>query len=113
MYSDLYRADFRMAADSGADIVSGAQAHYPMGFEFRGQALIHYGMGNFMFDQMDYPVVGTRREFIDRHVIYDGSYINTELLTALLTDYSRPVPMTSEERSQFLTDLFGASGWKR
>lgn len=112
MYDDYYRADFRQAAESGADIVSGAQAHYPMGFEFKNNALIHYGMGNFMFDQMDYPVVGTRREFIDRHVIYDGRYINTELLTALLTDYSRPRPMEPEERTQFLTDLFGASGWK-
>lgn len=112
MYDDYYRADFRQGAESGADIVSGAQAHYPMGFEFKNNALIHYGMGNFMFDQMDYPVVGTRREFIDRHVIYDGRYINTELLTALLTDYSRPRPMEPEERTQFLTDLFGASGWK-
>ncbi|HBF41508.1 MAG TPA: hypothetical protein DDW19_07010 [Anaerolineaceae bacterium] len=112
MYDEHYRADFRQAADSGADIVSGAQAHYPMGFEFRAQALIHYGMGNFLFDQMDYPVVGTRREFIDRHVIYNGRYINTELLTALLTDYSRPRPMEPEERTQFLSDLFDASGWE-
>lgn len=112
MYDEHYRTDFWNAADSGADIVSGAQAHFPMGFEFRSNALIHYGMGNFLFDQMDYPVVGTRREFIDRHIIYDGRYLNTELLTALLTDYSRPRPMTTEERQQFLTDLFAASGWK-
>ncbi len=109
MYGDYLKADFRQAAASGADIVSGAQAHFPMGFEFNNNALIHYGMGNFLFDQMDYPVVGTRREFIDRHIIYDGRYINTELLTALLTDYSRPRPMTEEERTQFLTDLFTAS----
>jgi len=109
MYGDYLKADFRQAAASGADIVSGAQAHFPMGFEFNNNALIHYGMGNFLFDQMDYPVVGTRREFIDRHIIYGGSYINTELLTALLTDYSRPRPMTEEERTQFLTDLFTAS----
>jgi poly-gamma-glutamate synthesis protein (capsule biosynthesis protein) len=112
MYSEFYRADFRQAAESGADIVDGAQAHYPMGFEFVNNALIHYGMGNFLFDQMDYPVVGTRREFIDRHIIYNGKYLNTELLTALLTDYSRPRPMEPEERTRFLTDLFAASGWK-
>lgn len=112
MYDEHYRTDFWNAAESGADIVSGSQAHFPMGFEFKSNALIHYGMGNFLFDQMDYPVVGTRREFIDRHIIYNGKYINTELLTALLTDYSRPRPMTVEERQQFLTDLFEASGWK-
>ena len=109
MYDPYFKADFQHAADSGADIVSGAQAHYPMGFELRGNSLIHYGMGNFLFDQMDYPVVGTRREFIDRHIIYDGKYLNTELLSAMLTDYSRPRPMTDEERTQFLTDLFDAS----
>lgn len=112
MYDEHYRTDFWNAAESGADIVSGSQAHFPMGFEFKSNALIHYGMGNFLFDQMDYPVEGTRREFIDRHIIYDGKYMNTELLTALLTDYSRPRPMTEEERQQFLTDLFTASGWK-
>ena len=109
MYDDFYKTDFRKAAESGADIVSGAQAHFPMGFELSGNSLIHYGMGNFLFDQMDYPVVGTKREFVDRHIIYDGRYINTELLTAMLTDYSRPRPMTDEERTQFLTDLFTAS----
>ena len=36
----------------------------------------------------------TRREFIDRHVFYDGKYLGVELLTALLEDYSRPSPMT-------------------
>jgi len=109
MYDVAYEKEFHEASNSGADIVQGSQAHYPMGFEFVGNSLIHYGLGNFLFDQMDYPVVGTRREFIDRHIIYDGKYINTELLTALLTDYSKPVPMTEEQRFQFLTDIFTAS----
>lgn len=109
MYSDLYREDFRNSVQAGADIVQGSQAHYPMGFELIGNSLIHYGLGNFLFDQMDYPVVGTRREFVDRHIIYNGKYINTELLTALLTDWSRPVPMSKEDRAQFLSDIFEAS----
>lgn len=109
MYAPFYQKEFHDAANSGADIVQGSQAHYPMGFEFIGNSLIHYGLGNFLFDQMDYPVEGTTREFIDRHVIYDGKYINTELLTALLTDYSRPVPMSEEQRFKFLTDIFSAS----
>ena len=109
MYSPFYQKEFHDAANAGADIVQGSQAHYPMGFEFIGNSLIHYGLGNFLFDQMDYPVVGTTREFIDRHIIYDGKYINTEILTALLTDYSKPVPMSEEQRFQFLTDIFAAS----
>jgi len=109
MYDDNLRKDFLDAAAAGADIVQGSQAHFPMGFEFSGNALIHYGLGNFLFDQMDTPVEGTRREFIDRHVIYDGQYINTEILTAMLTDWSRPVPMSLEQRNQFLEDIFQAS----
>lgn len=109
MFDEVYQTAFIDAALAGADIVQGSQAHFPMGFEFSGMSLIHYGLGNFLFDQMDYPVDGTRREFIDRHIIYDGKYINTEILTALLTDWSKPVPMTVNERAQFLTDIFKAS----
>jgi hypothetical protein len=106
-------ADFRMMADAGAVIVSGSQAHLPMTMEFYNGSYIHYGLGNLFFDQMDYPGVGTatRREFLDRHIFYDGKYINTELLTAMLEDYSQPRPMTDSERNLFLSDIFIASGW--
>ncbi len=109
MFDEAYQTAFIEAAEAGADFVQGSQAHFPMGFDFSGNSLIHFGLGNFLFDQMDYPVEGTRREFIDRHVIYDGNFINTELLTALLTDWSKPVPMTDGERAQFLSDIFKAS----
>lgn len=107
------KTDFRMMADAGAVIVSGSQAHLPMAMEFFNGTFIHYGLGNLFFDQMVYPGVGTatRQEFIDRHVFYDGNYINTELLTAMLEDYSRPRPMTDYERSLFLTNIFMVSGW--
>ncbi len=104
-------ADFRSLSEAGAVIVSGSQAHFPQGFEFLNGKLIHYGLGNLFFDQMDYPVVGTRREFLDRHIFYDGRHISTELLTALLENYARPRPMTAEERQVFLQDIFSASGW--
>ncbi len=109
MYSETYRIDFQNAVQAGADIVQGSQAHYPMGFELIGNSLIHYGLGNFLFDQMDIPVIGTRREFVDRHIVYNGEYINTELLTALLMDWARPVPMEQEDRVQLLSDIFKAS----
>ena len=59
----------------------------------------------------DRKIPGTRLEFIDRHIFYDGRYINTELLTAVLEDYSQPRPMTEQERSVFLQDAFAASEW--
>lgn len=106
MFAEKISGDFQKVAEAGASIVQGSQAHYPMGFEFVGDSLIHYGLGNFLFDQMWDP---NRYEFIDRHIIYDGKYINTELLTAVLMDWSQPTPMGQEERQQFLEDIFNAS----
>jgi len=109
--------DFRRVADAGAVVVSGSQAHFPHLMEFRGDAFIHYGLGNLFFDQMTYElpdgkvIDGTRREFIDRHVFYDGKYLGVELLTATLEDFSRPRPMNERERTAFLSEYFFHSGW--
>jgi poly-gamma-glutamate synthesis protein (capsule biosynthesis protein) len=100
--------DFRRMADAGAVIVSGSQAHVPQAKEFYNGAFIDYGLGNLFFDQMQ-PT--TRREFIDRHVFYEGKYLGVELITAYLTDYCRPVLMTESQRSKFLLDIFEAGGW--
>jgi poly-gamma-glutamate synthesis protein (capsule biosynthesis protein) len=108
---------FRRAADEGAVIVSGSQAHYPHIMEFRGDSFIHYGLGNLFFDQMTYILPSgevideTRREFYDRHVFYNGRYLGVELLTGMLEDYSRPRPMTKAERTAFLSEYFYLSGW--
>ena len=100
--------DFRAIADAGATIVSGSQAHIPQAMEFYDGAFIHYGLGNLFFDQMDGP---SRREFLDRHVFYDGRYISTELVTAMLEDFARPRLMHTDERTVFLEKMFGVSGW--
>lgn len=109
--SEHQQRNFRAAVDAGAVIVSGSQAHYPQDMEFYNGSFIHYGLGNLFFDQMDIPVPGTRNEFIDQHVFYDGRHINTTLLTAILEDYARPRPMTDEERSAFLEKIFKFAGW--
>ncbi len=44
------RALARAAADSGADLVAGHHAHTLQPWERRGDALILYGLGNFVFD---------------------------------------------------------------
>ena len=106
--------DFHLMADSGASIVSGSQAHYAQAMEFHNGSFIHYGLGNLFFDQMGdqaWMPRGIRREFFDRYVIYDGRFISTELITALLEDYSRPRLMTEQERAGFLQEYFYYSGW--
>ncbi len=118
-YGPCYQHEdgFHAVADAGATVVSGSQAHFPHLMEFRGDSFIHFGLGNLFFDQMTYElpdgsvIDGTRREFIDRHVFYDGKYLGMELLTAMLEDFSRPRPMTERERTQFLSEYFAYSGW--
>jgi hypothetical protein len=109
--SPQMKEDFRRMAEAGAVIVNGSQAHRPKELEFINGALIHYGLGNLFFDQMTIEVNGvtytqTRNEFIQRHVFYNGKYISTELLTAVLEDYAKPRPMTFEERQIFLDEIF-------
>ncbi|MHB0858101.1 MAG: CapA family protein [Anaerolineae bacterium] len=101
--------DFRGMVDAGARIVSGSQAHHPQAIEFYRDGFIHYGLGNLFFDQM--WSLGTRQEMADRHVIYDGRHISTELLTFMLENFAQPRPMTTVERNELLTSIFAASGW--
>jgi hypothetical protein len=104
----MQRADFRQMSEAGAVIVSGSQAHIPQAMAFNKDRLIHYGLGNLFFDQME---PWQRPQFIDRHVFYDGRYINTELITTMLEDSARPRLMTPAEREAFLQRIFEASGW--
>jgi poly-gamma-glutamate synthesis protein (capsule biosynthesis protein) len=108
---DLIR-DFGRAAQSGAAIISGSQAHQPHGMAFQIGAFIHYGLGNLFFDQYNYCADNAcNYGFIDRHIFYDGHHINTELITIRFVDMARPRLMTPEERSRFLEIIFQASGW--
>jgi hypothetical protein len=124
-YEDYYNfpneghiRDFGMMADAGAVIVNGSQAHLAKGMTFRDDAFIQYGLGNLFFDQMGIidqygnQIIETRWEVIQRHTFYDGKYLSTELLTAMLEDYAQPRPMTETERGVFLESLFEASGWE-
>ena len=104
------RLDFTGMADAGAVIVSGSQAHQPQNMEFYKTSFIHYGLGNLFFDQVGFSEV-TQDAFIDRHVFYDGRYINTELFPIHFIDMARARPMTPEEREVFYNLIFKASGW--
>ena len=106
---NLARQEMQQMAEAGAVVVSGSQAHFPHGFTFVDDNFVHYGLGNLFFDQM-WP--NHRREFLDRHIFYDGQYLGVELETAILEDYARPRPMTAEERQKMLSTYFEVSGWQ-
>jgi hypothetical protein len=104
--TEVQMQEFRWQADSGAQIVSGSQAHFAQVMEFYNGSFIHYGLGNLFFDQMgrnDGGIDNIRQEFVDSHVIYDGRHISTELHTFILMDEG--------ERSKFLRYYFEQSGW--
>lgn len=103
------RQDFQALAEAGATAVSGSQGHHAQGFDFFAGAFIHYGLGNLIFDQMQYR--GTRQSFIDWYVFYDGRLISVELITGLIENYARPRLMTAEERAELLQAVFEGSGW--
>jgi poly-gamma-glutamate synthesis protein (capsule biosynthesis protein) len=110
-----YRPDFTAMVDAGADIVSGSQAHQPQNMEFYKGSFIHYGTGNLFFDQYITPggdQLPLDRAFIDRHVIYNGKYLNTELITIKFLDFALSREMTPAERADFLTTIFAAGGWE-
>ncbi len=116
-YDEYYQYDvpvdqvkyFHKFADMGANLVMGSQAHWPQGFAFTDQTFIHYGIGNLFFDQMDQ--LGTRQMFADKIIIYNGNHLSTVLFSGLLENYSRPRPMTPDERIALLQAVFRASGW--
>ena len=99
--------DFRSLASAGATVVQGSQAHQAQTLEFYGDSFIHYGLGNFFFDQM--WSLGTRQEFVNRLVFYGGRLVSLHQHTALLEEYGRPRPMTAEERRDFLRMIYDLS----
>jgi poly-gamma-glutamate synthesis protein (capsule biosynthesis protein) len=103
------RVDFLRAANAGAMIVSGSQAHFAQSMTFVGDHFVHYGLGNLFFDQMygENP-----HEFVDKHYFYNGKYISTELITLTLEDSAKPRIMTINERAAFLQRIFDHSSWE-
>jgi len=99
--------DFRRISDAGAIIVSGSQAHQPMGVEFRGNGFINYGLGNLFFGQAS--GLGVKQGIIAKHIFYDGKYINTVLITTmveLIENYCQPRPIYGTERAELLKSIF-------
>jgi poly-gamma-glutamate synthesis protein (capsule biosynthesis protein) len=103
--------DAKKLTRAGAVIVSGSQAHQPQGIEIKENSFVHHGLGNLFFDQIYEIPPNTATAFIDRHIIYNGKHISTELLTILFVDYARARPMTDGERQDLLQKVFRASGW--
>jgi poly-gamma-glutamate capsule biosynthesis protein CapA/YwtB (metallophosphatase superfamily) len=95
---------FRLVADMGATVMVSSSAHRPMGLEFYRGRFISYGLGNFLFDQMQ--SVNNRRGLIARHHLYRGRHIATELIPYMIYDYSQPRLLFGREARMLMEEVF-------
>jgi poly-gamma-glutamate synthesis protein (capsule biosynthesis protein) len=101
-HSEVYRympgerlvRDLRRLAKAGASVVIGSQAHVPHPYEFHHDAFVHYGPGNFLFDQV---YDATQMGAIDRLYFHKGKLLTVEIRPITIADLGRPRPMSRGE----------------
>ena len=94
--------DLRQIADAGPAFVMGSQAHCPHPWEVHRGAYVHYGPGNFYFDQFWHPV---RDAAQDKLYIHDGKLLTVGHLYTRIEERGRPRVLNDSERAEFLVDL--------
>lgn len=110
--TDAQRRDFATYASWGADYVGGTQAHFPQSLNiisgYGGEdAFVHYGLGNFVFDQTFWAGV---RFLLDELYIYDGRLHSVAVYAGIIEGQGRPRLMTADERDNFWYVLFNQHG---
>jgi hypothetical protein len=95
---------FHLASELGADIMLSSSAHRAMGIEFYQGRFISYGLGNFLFDQMQ--TVNHRRGVITRHHFYRKKHIETELIPYMIYNYSQPSLLGREKAEPLWRYIF-------
>jgi poly-gamma-glutamate synthesis protein (capsule biosynthesis protein) len=98
---------FRKAVDLGAVIALSSSAHRAMGVEIYKGRLIMYGLGNFLFDQMQ--TINHRRGMIARHRFYEGRHVDTELIPYIMHNNCRPVIARGKDAAQLFDYVFSHS----
>jgi len=97
--------DLRAIADAGPIYVMGSQAHCPHPWEVHRGAYVHYGPGNFYFDQFWHPV---RDAAQDKLYIHDGKLLTVGHLYTRIEERGRPRVLDARERAELLADLDAA-----
>ena len=95
---------FRKAAELGAHIMVSSSAHRAMGLEFHNNKFISYGLGNFLFDQMQ--TINHRRGLIARHHFYGKRHVQTELIPYLMYNHSEPTIVKGKEADELFEYVF-------
>lgn len=97
--------DLRTLAAAGAAFVMGSQAHVAHPWEVHRGAYVHYGPGNFLFDQTWHPV---RDAAQDKLYIHRGALLTVGHLYTRIEEHGRPRVMDGRERGELLAALAGA-----
>ncbi|HPG51231.1 MAG TPA: CapA family protein [Spirochaetota bacterium] len=104
---DIQKRYFHRAAELGADIMVSSSAHRAMGLEFYRGRFISYGLGNFLFDQMQ--SLNHRRGLIARYHLYRGRHVSTELIPYMIHDWSQPRLLHGADAAGLMREVFSRS----
>jgi poly-gamma-glutamate synthesis protein (capsule biosynthesis protein) len=97
----------RAAADAGADLVVGNQAHWVQSIEVRGDAFIAYALGNFIFDQVWTPE--HTQGYLLEATFHGANLATIRMLPYQIEGQYRPLFVEGETRLKVIGDVLGVS----
>ncbi len=107
---ESFKYGFRRAAEAGAVVVSGSQAHHPHGMERYREAFIQYGLGNLFFDQKGVVLNGDKG-FLAFHVFYRNRLLTMYPVPILLVDFAKPRVVPWNEARAWMEPILQVSRW--
>lgn len=97
----------RAAADAGADLVVGNQAHWVQAVEVRGEAFIAYALGNLIFDQRWTPE--HTHGYLLEATFHGKELVAVRFVPYQIEDRYKPTFVTGATRAKIIRDVMDAS----
>jgi poly-gamma-glutamate synthesis protein (capsule biosynthesis protein) len=97
----------RAAADAGADLIVGNQAHWVQAVETRPAAFIAYALGNLVFDQVQTAEHG--EGYLLEATFWGSHLANVRLVPYRIVDRHHPEFLGGAPRAKVLGDVFAAT----
>jgi len=98
----------RAAADAGADLVVGNQAHWVQAAEVRGGTFIAYALGNFIFDQVWTPE--HTQGYVLEATFHGAKLATVRMLPYRIVDQYRPEFVDGPTKLKVIGDVL--AGWE-
>jgi poly-gamma-glutamate synthesis protein (capsule biosynthesis protein) len=97
----------RAAADAGADLVVGNQAHWVQSIEWRPNSFVAYALGNFIFDQTHTPE--HTQGYLLEATLHGKQFVAVRFVPYQIEDKYRPVFAQGGLRTKIIGDVIAAS----